>query len=355
MAKWIDFKELREKLRFVDVLSHYGVQLKIKGDRATGLCPLPTHPHREDGKPRSASFSAHLAKGIWRCFGGCEASGNCIDFGVRMQGLDPDDPVQFRQGALKLVETFGISFDRPSSVKRSTHPIPELGVTQSHPSAHQPPDGKPALFNQPIDFELKNLDSSHGYLTRRGFTAETIRHFGLGFCARGLMKDRIAIPIHDASGSLIGYAGRLVDDSRIDDDHPRYLFPGPRERDGVVHEFRKGMLVYNLHRLQPDHDLIVVEGFTSVWWLHQLGYDSAIALMGSSCSVEQADLIDQALSSSARISLLPDGDVAGKQLASQALPLLARRHFTRLIELDDGQQPTDLSIEQMRKIFAEVK
>src|SRR5437868_10726901 len=98
MAAWIDFKELREKLRFVEVLKHFNVEVKIRDDRATGFCPLPSHPKRENGKRRSASFSANLNRGIFQCFG-CGAKGNAIDFAARLLGYDPEDPAQFRQAA----------------------------------------------------------------------------------------------------------------------------------------------------------------------------------------------------------------------------------------------------------------
>src|ERR1044071_8434896 len=117
MAVWIDFKELREKIRISDVLQQYNVQLKVRGDKATGLCPLPTHPLRSDGKKRSPSFSVHLGKGIWNCFG-CGAKGNVLDLGARLQGLNPDDPLQLRKAALKLAETFAIECERPNGRRR---------------------------------------------------------------------------------------------------------------------------------------------------------------------------------------------------------------------------------------------
>ena len=72
---WIDFKELRTLLRFSEVFAHYNVQLNVKGERATGYCPLPTH----QGKRKSPSFSVNIERGIWQCFG-CHAKGNVLDF-----------------------------------------------------------------------------------------------------------------------------------------------------------------------------------------------------------------------------------------------------------------------------------
>lgn len=59
MTGWINFKELRAKLDFEEVLRHYGVEIKRKGDQHQGFCPLPTH----QGKKSSPSFSANLARG----------------------------------------------------------------------------------------------------------------------------------------------------------------------------------------------------------------------------------------------------------------------------------------------------
>lgn len=84
----------------------------------------------------------------------------------------------------------------------------------------EPPEGPPkalevhadagdpgAQENPVLTFELK-VDPKHPYLKERGLKKETIEVFGLGFCSRGLMKDRIAIPIHNKDGELVAYCGR---------------------------------------------------------------------------------------------------------------------------------------------------
>jgi DNA primase len=144
------------------------------------------------------------------------------------------------------------------------------------------------VVNAPLDFELQRLESDHPYLRERGFTEETVKRFGLGYCQRGLMKGRIAIPLHDAEGALIGYAGRIVDEEA---DTPRYLFPGSRDHNGTRHEFRKSAFLYNGFRVENPTRLVVVESFTAVWWLTQAGITNVVALMGASCSETQAGLL----------------------------------------------------------------
>src|SRR5579863_9435558 len=63
--------------------------------------------------------------------------------------------------------------------------------------------------NKPLKFRLDKLERSHPYLDERRLVQETIVDFGIGFCAKGMMADRIAIPIHNESGEVVAYAGRF--------------------------------------------------------------------------------------------------------------------------------------------------
>src|SRR5579859_2273932 len=101
MSPWIDFKELRANLNFEDVLRHYGVEVKRRGEQHHGFCPLPNH----DGKKNSPSFSANLTRGIFQCFG-CKAKGNILDFAALMERVDPNNSVAFRDVALRLRAKF---------------------------------------------------------------------------------------------------------------------------------------------------------------------------------------------------------------------------------------------------------
>ena len=189
-----------------------------------------------------------------------------------MQGVDPKDGTALREVALNLQQRF--CPEPASGPGKAEDPAP--------PKRTEPKDKGPVVVNAPLDFELKGLDAEHPYLLNRGFTPETIERFGLGYCGRGLLKSRIAIPLYDAGGKLIGYAGRVVDDSAITEDNPRYRFPGERKRDGTVFEFRKTLFLYNGYRIPaPVDDLIVTEGFTGVWWLDQHGFPSVVATMGA--------------------------------------------------------------------------
>jgi len=347
MSDWIDYKSLRAQLSFIDVLRHYGVQARIKGDRATALCPLPGHPARTGDGKRTPSLSIQLTRKIFQCFG-CKASGNVLDFCIRMEGADSGDPNQFRGAAAKVAQAFGLSRGEPRSVRSDADRREANSVTPTATSQRPVSD---VVVNPPLDFELKHLDSGHAYLLDRGLAPETIARFGLGFCHKGMMKNRIAIPLHDSGGQLIGYAGRLVDEDQIGGEVPKYLFPGSRERDGKRLEFHKSAFLYNGHRIErPVRELIVVEGFTSVWWVHQHGIHNVVALMGSSASSEQCALLCDLLRPEGRLWVMPDGDAAGQEFALSVLAQVSPFRWVRWVKLEVGQ-PTDLTAKELSALL----
>lgn len=332
---WIDFKEIKAGLDVRAVLELFGVRLSGKGDQLHGFCPLPVHAGRQ-GKARSPSFSVNVGLKAFHCFG-CGASGNMLEFVCLMAGDDPEDPAALRRAALRIG---GGSSAGPAS-----------GATRTpHKPSRLPAVAPTEVVNAPLGFQLTDVDRSHPYLLERGFGIEVIEAFDLGVARKGMMKDRVAIPIHDVKGSLVAYAGRIVDDGRIGVECPRYLFPGDREKEGVRYVFRKSELLYNLHRVKAlgRRGVIVVESYTAVWWLHQAGFHNVVAVMGSSMSATQATLLLEALRPSF-VVLLPDGDEAGQRMAESALPLLAPHVWVRWSVLNEGTQPTDVPAQLLQE------
>ena len=167
-----------------------------------------------------------------------------------------------------------------------------------------------------------------------------------------MLKGRIAIPLHDPTGALVGYAGRVVDDGAISEENPRYRFPGERKRDGKIIEFRKTMFLYNGYRIKaPVNDLIVVEGFTGVWWLIQNELTNTIGTMGADCSEQQAELIVSLVNPGGMVWILPDGDKAGERHAQTLLMLISPHRAVRWLKLADGKQPTDFTGEELKMRF----
>ena len=343
MSTWIDFKALRAQLDFEQVLRHYGVEVKRKGSQHLGFCPLPNH----NGKRNSPSFSANLERGIFQCFG-CGAKGNVLEFAALISRFDPKDGTALRKVALELQSRFCPELgDSRKGAKQDAAQKPETARKA------EPESEAPVIINEPLDFELKGLDAKHPYLLGRGFTQETIVHFGLGYCSRGFLKGRVAIPLRDQQARLVGYAGRVTGDAMVSEENPRYKFPGKRKVEGIIHEFRKTLFKYNGFRIEaPVDDLIVVEGFTSVWWLTQHGLPNVVATMGADCSERQAEIIVSLVKPGGRVWIVPDGDKAGERHAQSLLVSLSPYCAIRWLKLDEGKQPTDYPRGFFREGFA---
>ena len=329
MTNWLDFKELRKQLDFGKVLQRYGVELKLRGDQHHGFCPLPLHK----GKRNSASFSANLKRKIWQCFG-CGEGGNVLDFAVLMEGGNPKNGEDVARVARKLNEGIGSSPSESKAGEKSEETVED------------------AIINAPIDFELKGLDASHPYPFNRGFSKETVERFGLGFCSRGLLTNRLAIPLQDAEGKLVGYAGRLVDDKAISEENPKYKFPGRRKRKGVTYDFRKSLFLYNAHRLHhPVSDVVVVEGFPSVWWLTQAGIAEVVSPMGASCSKEQGESIVSLVKANGCVWIFTDDDAAGERCAHDVFSHVGSYRFVKRLLFKDALQPTDVGANALQEFW----
>ena len=269
MNSWIDYRELRSKLRFIDVLKLYGVEVRARGEQYTGPCPLPGHEAKGTGSP----FSANLTRGIFRCFG-CNAQGNVLDFAVLMEKGNPRDGKDFRKVAEKLVRA-----EKGSS--------PEQSRVKPSPPTPQPKAATTELINAPLDFELKGLDQSHPWFTNHGTQPDTVAKFGLGFATRGYFAGRIAIPLHDLNGHLVGYTGRILDDTKIGPENPKYLFAKSRERNGFTHRLDLSQLLFNAHRSHhPTETLRIAFEPEMVFQAVQFGMDNVVALWGGECSDE---------------------------------------------------------------------
>jgi DNA primase len=331
-APWVSFDAVKA-VSIEDVLSRYGFldSLQQKGAQLVGHCPF----HSES----KASFKVTPERGIWKCFG-CNLGGDVIDLVRYQEGFTEGRRASDRRkAALLIAEWYGIESERPAPASgRKAATPPRTGErarqVESEPVREEASEtaaanGSETPVNPPLTFELKNLDADHPYLRERGLTEETIATFGLGyFGGKGTMHGRIVIPIHNEIGQLIAYAGRWPGDPP--EDEPKYKLPA---------NFHKSLALYNLHRARAyaSEDLIVVEGYWSVFELWQKGRRNAVAVMGSSMSAEQEKLIvETALQqggTKARVLLAFDPDEAGRRGMQEAAARLAPQVFVRTVEL----------------------
>lgn len=316
---WVDLAKIKDSVRFEDVLEHYGVKMtSTRGKELQGHCPF-----HDDKNP---SFNVNTRKKVFFCFG-CGAKGSVVDF------VSKKEEVSVTEAAILLCRWFDISeavINAPAANKGPETPNRDSSRTKNTGGLGESTAGSEAT-NEALTFRL-HLDPDHWYLKDRGLAPRTISHFGLGFCKNGLMKNRIAIPIHDEEGELVAYAGRWA--GHVPSAVEKYMLP---------FRFKKSRVLFNLHRVKGAEVLVIVEGYWSVFRLHQLNIPS-VALMGCTLSKTQESLLTA--SNTSRLILLLDGDDAGRQAQAQILPRLARHFFTKAVELPEGNQP-DTADEQL--------
>jgi len=312
--RFIGFNQLKQSVTMEQVLVRYGLLEKLRrsGDSLSGVCPL-----HQGHNP--TQFRVSLSRNCWICFGDCHAGGSIIDFVGRME------KVGIREAGLLLQDWFNL---KPVNGKETPRPVVKDKVIPFRKES-----------NPPLRFSLGPLDGAHPYLQERGLTAETISTFGLGCCPHGLLRGWIAIPIHNARGQMIAYAGRWA--GTPPEEQPKYRLP---------RGFRKSIELFNQHRAvqeSPSEPLVVVEGFFGCMRVWQAGHRRVVSLMGSLLSLAQEERIVQIAGENGQVLLLFDEDAAGRKGRNEAQARLSKHVAVSVIRLEDGQQPDSLEPDEL--------
>ena len=317
---FVDFKQIKQRVSMESALGRYNVKLRrVNQHSIRGACPLPSHSSDKSKE----SFIVQTDKNIWVCqSSSCVAGrsgkkgGNILDFVALMEHCS------IRDAALKLRGWFLVTNANPETKKGSDTTSASTSKTDD------------AGENKPLIFSLHGIDHTHPYLQRRGIDENAATDFGIGFFpGKGSMSGRVVIPIHNENGELIAYAGRAIDEGE-----PKYKLPTGFKKSGVL---------FNLFRAAGDHTVIVVEGFFDCVKVDQAGFRNVVALMGSSLSARQEELLHKC----SDVVLLLDGDDAGREGAKEIAARLVFSHFVRVISLKDGVQPDQLSAKELAALL----
>ncbi len=337
-SSFVDFRAVKAAITMEQVLDHYGLldQFKRSADALSGPCPI----HKGSNPTQ---FRVSISKNIWNCFSECKHGGNVLDFIARMENAS------IHAAAMKAIEWFSLDKDAMGAGREQRGEDYEAAGNDGQPgpkpaSRKTPSAEEPAALNRPLKFRLDKLERSHPYLAERGLTLETAVDFGLGFCSKGMMAGRIAIPVHNATGEVVAYAGRFPGEPT--DETPKYKLPPG---------FRKSQELFNIDRALKETDerpLVIVEGFFDAIKLHQHGCRKVVALMGSTMSGTQESLIRQNIRPDDRIIVMLDEDEAGRAGREDIACRLAKFSFVRVYEFPNpGTQPEQLSAGELTGIL----
>jgi DNA primase len=333
-SSFVDFKAVKAAIHMEQVLEHYGLldRFKKSGDSLSGPCPI----HKGSNPTQ---FRVSISKNVWNCFSECKQGGNVLDFIARMES------VSIHAAAVKAIEWFRLDSDTLSanSGEDGEHPS-EAASAGPRPKPAARPVPENSSPNKPLKFRLDKLDHDHPYLKERGLTLQTLVDFGVGYCGKGMMAERIAIPIHDPEGNVVAYAGRWPGEPV--GDMPKYKLP---------QGFRKSLELFNIDRAGKEpagKPLIIVEGFFDAMKLHQHGCRKVAALMGSTMSPAQEELIRQHSNSHSHVIVMLDEDEAGRTGREDITVRLAKFVFVKVHTFDkEGQQPENLSAEGVASLL----
>ena len=343
--------EIKYRNDIETAVSQY-VNLKRRGKNLVGLCPF----HSE----KTPSFTVYPENGSFYCFG-CGVGGDVFTFTGLIENLDYMESIKL------LAERSGISLpqdgydDSMQRLKKKIYDINRDTARFFH-SFLMSPGGKWAL----------------DYLTGRGLTVKTIKHFGLGAAPdswdalihhlkekgytesdmlaanvigksnRGGIYDRfrkrVMFPIINIRGNIVAFSGRAMPGE--DKQGGKYV----NTADTPVYKKSENLFGINFAKSVCSERVILVEGNMDVISLHQAGFENTVAPLGTAFTTEQANLLSRYTK---EIVLMLDADAAGQKAVRRASGLLENTGLSvRVVVIPDGKDPDEYIKKNGKERFA---
>ena len=328
--------ELVQRNPIEDVVGQY-VSLKRSGANLFGLCPF----HGE----KTASFSVNPDKGIYYCFG-CHKGGGAINFMMEIEGLSYPDAVR------SLAKRVGMEVPEDDQYQSRYRQQERLWALNKEAArffnaqlyteagaqglAYAQKRGMPKsiLTKFGIGFAPDSWNALTDAMRQKGYTDQELRDANLVSDKNGHIYDRfrnrLMFPIIDVRGNVIGFGGRVMDNST-----PKYL----NSTDTLVFNKRKNLFAMNYAKKTKMGYIILVEGYMDAIALHQYGFDCAVASLGTSLTEDQATLLSKYTD---QVVLIYDGDEAGQNATRRAIPMLEKAGLqVKVLKMRDAKDPDE--------------
>ncbi len=312
-------QELVERNDIVDVVSGYVRLTKRSGANQFGLCPF----HSE----KTPSFSVSPDRQIYHCFG-CGKGGGVINFIMEIENLSFPEAVEFlaKRVGMPIPEEENSAeskkrrrmLDLNRDAARFFHTClkaPEGRAAQAYMNARQITPQTATRFGlgaAPDTWDsLRNAMHELGYRDQELFEAGLVRK-GKSGGFYDTFRGRLMFPVIDVRGDVIGFSGRILGDGE-----PKYM----NSPETLVFNKSRNLFAMNLAKKSKSGYIILAEGNIDVVMMHQAGFDSAVASLGTSLTAEQARLISRFTN---EVVIAYDSDGAGKKASQRAIGLLEK-------------------------------
>ena len=336
-------EEVLSKTDIYDVISST-VELKKQGSRYFGLCPF----HGE----KTPSFCVSRSKQLFYCFG-CHVGGNVINFLEQYENETFKEAIEDLAGRLHMSVPYE-NDDEESRARASLRSeifeankeaanyyymvLRSSGGRQALDYLHGRGLTDETILKFGLGYSPPGRDSLRRYLNEKGFSDGTLKESGLVVYsptgeAKDRFFDRVMFPIQDVNRHVIGFGGRIMGDG-----NPKYL----NTSDTVV--FDKSRNLYGLHlaRKSGRSHMILCEGYMDVIAMHQAGFDSAVASLGTALTPGHAALIKKYADDNSFTYLCYDSDSAGVKAALRAMPILKGAGLdSRIISMEPYKDPDE--------------
>jgi len=354
--------EIKNTVDIVDIISDV-VTLKKAGKNYIGLCPF----HSE----KTPSFTVSPEKKIFHCFG-CQAGGNVFTFIMKNEGISFPEAVRI------IAAKCGINI-----------PAQRLSQDQKRKISEREKllDVNRQAMNYFCNILLSNSagKTAEEYLKKRKITKDIIKDFALGYAQEGWdnlisyffrkkispslleksgliiprrkangfydrFRGRIIFPIFNISSQVIGFGGRVMDDS--DPKNAKYL------NSPETPVYTKSNSLYGLNRakdkLRELKTVFVVEGYFDLLALHQHNIVNSVATLGTSLTAEHVRLIRGYIGKTGKVILVYDSDDAGLKAAYRSIEIFDKGYVdAKIMVLPDGYDPDSYLFKFGQKSFLE--
>ncbi|MBR6353005.1 MAG: DNA primase [Oscillospiraceae bacterium] len=345
--------ELKDRSDIVDVVSGYVRLTKRSGANLFGLCPF----HSE----KTPSFSVSPDKQIYHCFG-CGKGGGVINFVMEIENLSYPEAVEFlaKRAGMQMPE----EVDGAESRRRARMLALNRDAARFFYEQLSTPAGEKARAyirrrgisgamakNFGLGAAPDSWDSLKNAMREKGYTDQEL--FDAGLVRRGrkggfydVFRNRLMFPVIDVRGNVIGFSGRILDEGE-----PKYL----NSPQTLVFDKSRNLFALNLAKKSKSGYILLSEGNIDVVSLHQAGFDSAVASLGTSLTPEQARLISRYTD---QVIIAYDNDGAGVKASQRAIGILEKLDIkVKVLRLSGAKDPDEFiklkGPEAFRKLIEE--